>query len=711
MSMEDLSPATANVETSDAGVKRKRPEGDALERNAPAATRRPGAPAASGNAPAPFFEKDFGIELYISSDLPPIPGLIKYRYSDFIVNEIAEDGTVIRVTEMKPLCDEVPAAAAAAAAAAPPEAAASEPAAAAPEATPAAPAGPSEDAQAGLAFLSRLLGEDILAELKEMNAAAESDPTLKRTTHFKAPEDKDDRRQLHKAVRDALPRLETSFVRPGERGYPAAPVDSADAAPAPTDTMIAVSVAKFVQGQRSRRSTGGGRAGKRGLPAWPEDRPRYCEFHLVKANRDHYNLVFLLQKMLRTGNNVFSIAGTKDKRGVTVQRVRASMITATRLAGLSRELRGVKFGNFSYVSGPLSLGDLKGNRFTLAIRNVQGDEATIAAAIGSLQEKGFINYFGMQRFGTGFVPTHKIGEMMLRRDYQGVFHTVISSLAQGSGNTGLMDAFQAYVAQPTVPMLEKILPHLESRHLIEISFVKSLIQHGPTSFQNAFSSLPRHLRSLYAHSLQSLIWNRAVSERVRRFGLVPVVGDLVLDPASRGTADGLVADDAEDAAVLVDAQAGNEKKPIAKAIAITEDTLANYTIDDVVLPMAGADILFPPNMQDFYNAEFAKLEMDLQAFKEQATKLVIYGAYRPLLGRVQQLEWSTMRYADVNDHLMLTDMDRIESPDMPEPVSNPDGQYLALLMSFSLNSSHYATMALREILKVETSSAQQTLLS
>jgi tRNA(Glu) U13 pseudouridine synthase TruD len=31
----------------------------------------------------------------------------------------------------------------------------------------------------------------------------------------------------------------------------------------------------------------------------------------------------------------------------------------------------------------------------------------IAFAVGEVRDKGFINYFGLQRFGTGNVPTHR----------------------------------------------------------------------------------------------------------------------------------------------------------------------------------------------------------------------------------------------------------------------------------------------------------------
>ena len=42
-------------------------------------------------------------------------------------------------------------------------------------------------------------------------------------------------------------------------------------------------------------------------------------------------------------------------------------------------------------------------------RDVDGSDETINSVMESLKADGFINYFGMQRFGTSSTPTHQVG--------------------------------------------------------------------------------------------------------------------------------------------------------------------------------------------------------------------------------------------------------------------------------------------------------------
>ena len=42
------------------------------------------------------------------------------------------------------------------------------------------------------------------------------------------------------------------------------------------------------------------------------------------------------------------------------------------------------------------------------------DDDVISVAMASLRDTGFINYYGMQRFGTSTIPTHHVGRYALK---------------------------------------------------------------------------------------------------------------------------------------------------------------------------------------------------------------------------------------------------------------------------------------------------------
>lgn len=81
------------------------------------------------------------------------------------------------------------------------------------------------------------------------------------------------------------------------------------------------------------------------------------------------------------------------------------------------------------------------------------------------------------------------------------------------------------------------------------------------------------------------------------------------------------------------------------------------------------------------------------------------GAYRKALLKPAGLNWYFMKYNTENDTLIRSDVEEIRGE--KEPKSIESGTQKALILEFSLPSSSYATMALREILKSDTSVAHQ----
>ncbi|MCO5550021.1 hypothetical protein L7F22_003498 [Adiantum nelumboides] len=159
---------------------------------------------------------------------------------------------------------------------------------------------------------------------------------------------------------------------------------------------------------------------------WPSQRGKYLQFHLYKENKDTQDALMVVGKMLGMQPKSFGIAGTKDKRAVTTQRVTVFKQQASRLAALNKKLYGIKVGNYSYVDKAIVLGELSGNEFTITLRGVAAecDEIIKEAAI-SFGKSGFINYFGLQRFGTGSVPTFTVGAALLRGQWEAAVNLIL----------------------------------------------------------------------------------------------------------------------------------------------------------------------------------------------------------------------------------------------------------------------------------------------
>lgn len=118
----------------------------------------------------------------------------------------------------------------------------------------------------------------------------------------------------------------------------------------------------------------------------PKRKP-YVHFTLHKTNRDTHDALSHLARMLKFQVRDFGVAGTKDKRGVTTQRISVrnpgrnleslwrmannvpSRRTMEQVLSMRGE-RGIRVGDFCYADAPLELGMLQGNAFVITLRCV-----------------------------------------------------------------------------------------------------------------------------------------------------------------------------------------------------------------------------------------------------------------------------------------------------------------------------------------------------
>lgn len=248
---------------------------------------------------------------------------------------------------------------------------------------------------------------------------------------------------------------------------------------------------------------------------------------VTSINWETNRLVRRLSKALRISRSRIGFAGTKDKRAVTTQLM---SFEAPLEAVLSLDIPQVKISNAYRSRRKITIGDLIGNAFVIKVREcvVSGEdlENLCSETYAQLGEVGgFPNFFGIQRFGALRPITHLVGKHIVKGEME--------------------KAVMTYVAHPTPYELEEtrtVRERLEKTRDFEEAFenypkkltfervvLKHLVEH-PDDFTGAIGRLPANLQMMFVHAYQSFLFNRILSERIRR-GLPlnqPLVGDIVL---------------------------------------------------------------------------------------------------------------------------------------------------------------------------------------
>uniref|UniRef100_A0A5F9DML3 Pseudouridylate synthase 7 homolog n=1 Tax=Oryctolagus cuniculus TaxID=9986 RepID=A0A5F9DML3_RABIT len=508
-------------------------------------------------------ELDVGITKFVSSH-QGFSGILKERYSDFVVHEIGKDGRVSHLDDLSVPVDEED---------------------------------PSEDVCTVLTAEDKQRLEELqLFKNKEASVAIEvvEDTKEKRTV-------------IHQAIKSLFPGLETKTEdREGK---------------------------KYIVAYHA--------AGKKALANprkhyWPKSRGSYCHFVLYKENKDTMDAINVLSKYLRVKPNIFSYMGTKDKRAITVQEIAVLKISAQRLAHLNKCLMNFKLGNFSYQKNPLKLGELQGNHFTVVLRNITGTDEQVQHAMNSLKEIGFINYYGMQRFGTTAVPTYQVGRAILQNSWAEVMDLILKP--RSGAEKGYLVKCREEWAKTKDPAAA--LRKLPVKRCVEGQLLRGLSKYGMKNIVSAFGIIPRNNRLMYIHSYQSYVWNNMVSKRIEDYGLKPVPGDLVLKGAT--------------------------------ATYIEEDDVHNYSIHDVVMPLPGFDVIYPKHkISEAYREMLTADNLDIDNMRHKIRDYSLSGAYRKIIIRPQNVSWEVVTYDDPKIPLFNTDVDNLEGKPPPVFASDP----------------------------------------
>ncbi len=237
-------------------------------------------------------------------------------------------------------------------------------------------------------------------------------------------------------------------------------------------------------------------------------------------------LVRELSRTLRISRRRIGFAGTKDKRAVTSQRMTFFDVSSEDLERV--RLKDVEIRPLYRTSRSLALGDLLGNRFTVRVRDVPVRKETssrLEDLMGELKEDGgFPNFFGPQRFGEVRPITHLVGRAIVRGDFEGAVVMYLGNPQSGEAE----DVFEARKAFQESGDVVRALREFPKR----LGFEHAILNHlrkRPSDFKGGLSQLPFNLLTLFVNAYQAFLFNKILSLRLRRIGLLePLAGDLVL---------------------------------------------------------------------------------------------------------------------------------------------------------------------------------------
>ena len=263
----------------------------------------------------------------------------------------------------------------------------------------------------------------------------------------------------------------------------------------------------------------------------PEGKGKYLHLEMEKINKDLHSVVKMLGRKLHSSGRKIGYAGLKDKRAVTCQRISIFEPNAEQVKEIY--LKGVRLRNAKWSDEEIDLGKLKGNRFTIIIRDIDLSEEETTKRITECfkeMENGIANFFGEQRFG----------------GIRGISHLVGKKLVKGN----IEEAVKMYLAAPCEREEEEIkqaranlaknwdfrvaLNEFPEKYRFERGMLNALVA-DENDFEEAFRVLPLRLRFLFTHAYQSFLYNELIKMRLSEgIRLAPVEGEAREDGIAMG---------------------------------------------------------------------------------------------------------------------------------------------------------------------------------
>jgi len=249
----------------------------------------------------------------------------------------------------------------------------------------------------------------------------------------------------------------------------------------------------------------------------------YTQFTLVKRDWNQDTILHRIARFSGVSRKRFSYAGTKDKFALTAQRISAWKVLPEKLAEI--RIKDVKIGDFTDYDKRLELGDLWGNRFILKITEVENPAQAVQSVEKTFSELeqlgGLPNFFGQQRFGMR-QNNHIIGKYLFQEKTEEAVKEFLAATTEDElpeGKAARQKLAENWGNFKEVGQFPKFMR-------FENAMINQLIKH-PNDFVGAFKKLSKNLYKIFTHAYQSNIFNRLLSEKIKKGDSLAGEGNLV----------------------------------------------------------------------------------------------------------------------------------------------------------------------------------------
>ena len=231
---------------------------------------------------------------------------------------------------------------------------------------------------------------------------------------------------------------------------------------------------------------------------------KFAKFIMQKKDWDTVQALIRIAKMTGRGKRSIGYCGTKDRKSISVQMASIFGASPEQIKGI--RLKDISINGSWRSATEAGMGENIGNAFSVTIRNCSGTGA-VEETVRELDSR-MPNYYDRQRFGMR-LNNFDVGMCILRGDFEGAVMKLLTDTRLESNQESVAARKRLGSEMDFKAALGYFPSNLRTERMV-IEYLSRYDNHA-----NSLRKLPRGTLLMLVHSVQSLVFNAALQERIR----------------------------------------------------------------------------------------------------------------------------------------------------------------------------------------------------